>query len=49
MKLEIWSYAQETYELMHKVGQERFASDCRHEKTLRGVCRKCLRKVVTRK
>ena len=34
------------YELMDKQGKERFGSECKHEKVIKGRCAKCLRKVV---
>lgn len=36
----------ELYDLMHRQGKERFGSDCRHEKVVKGRCANCLRKVV---
>ncbi len=47
-KLEIWSYSQETYELMHREGERRFGSACKHKQVKNGCCVKCLRQVVYR-
>jgi len=37
----------EEYELARRIGDRRFASDCRHEVVRRGCCVTCLRKVVS--
>lgn len=36
----------EEYELALHIGNKRFGSECKHEKTKNGVCLNCLRKVV---
>lgn len=36
----------ELYELMLKIGNERFGSICKHEKIKGNTCVKCLRKVI---
>ncbi len=36
-------------ELANRIGQERFSSPCKHEKTKNGHCLKCLRRVYTTK
>lgn len=36
------------YELALREGNQRFGCECRHEHTRKGICVKCLRRVVTR-
>lgn len=35
----------EEYELVLKIGKQRFGSECKHKKVRNGYCLKCLRKV----
>ena len=34
------------YELVLKIGKQRFGSSCEHKETKNGKCKNCLRKVV---
>ncbi len=36
------------YELALLIGNKRFGSECKHEQATQGVCKNCLRKVVTK-
>lgn len=36
----------ELYLSMHKEGKRRFGSECKHEESKKGYCKKCLRKVI---
>lgn len=38
----------EEYELAIKIGNRRFGSECKHDKTKNGYCINCLRKVITK-
>lgn len=37
------------YELALRVGNQRFGSECKHEKVYAGRCCDCLRRVITKK
>ncbi len=47
--MKVFNYTdKELYEYMHEQGKKRFGSECKHERTKKGYCLNCLRKVMVK-
>lgn len=38
----------EEWEFMFRQGEKRFGSECKHEHSVGGICKNCLRKVIVK-